>query len=240
MAAEAKGRLGCPALERHSGAWLLGSTAPDIRIITRWSREQTHFGPLSSDDVCAGVKALFQAHPYLVPLSRHSTPTQAFLLGYLCHLMADQAWVVWVYRPYFGNPDVYDDAVAGNVMDRALQLELDRQATVLVAEARALLDLSEEGVEVGFIDGLTLRAWREWVQWFLGQGFAWGRLHSLARRQDSAGHDAAGQAVETFLASVQEGLESIYSRVPQDTLGRYKEGVFREMRRLVQEQVVCV
>lgn len=240
MAMEATGRLGRPALEQHTGAWLLGSTAPDIRIITRWPREQTHFGSLSSDDVCAGVKALFQAHPHLAPLSRLSLPTQAFLLGYMCHLVADQAWVVWVYRPYFGNLDVYDDAVVGNVMDRALQLELDRQATALVAEARALLDLAEEGVEVGFVDGPTLRAWRGWVQRFLGQGFAWSRLHSLARRQGSAGHHAAGQAAETFLASVQEGLESIYRRVPQDTLGRYKECVFQGMRRLVQEQAVCV
>ena len=32
----------------HMGAYYLGSTAPDIRAMTRWPREQTHFAPFSA------------------------------------------------------------------------------------------------------------------------------------------------------------------------------------------------
>ena len=50
----------------HKGAYYLGSTAPDIRAMTRWPREQTHFAPLSVEEVGTGTKTMFQMHPELL------------------------------------------------------------------------------------------------------------------------------------------------------------------------------
>ena len=49
----------------HLGSYYLGSTAPDIRAMTRWPREQTHFAPLSVEEVGTGARTMFRMHPEL-------------------------------------------------------------------------------------------------------------------------------------------------------------------------------
>ena len=55
IALEASDRLGMTALERHLGSFLLGSTAPDVRVSLGWRRERPHFFDLAKDGVGAGV-----------------------------------------------------------------------------------------------------------------------------------------------------------------------------------------
>ena len=66
----------------HKGAYYLGSTAPDIRAMTRWPREQTHFAPLSVEQVGTGTKTMFSLHPEEV--ENISPDTQAFMPGFVC------------------------------------------------------------------------------------------------------------------------------------------------------------
>ncbi|MBI4233297.1 MAG: hypothetical protein HY686_02530 [Chloroflexi bacterium] len=232
LALEMADRLCHPAVERHRGAYVLGATAPDIRIITRWTREQTHFAPLDSEDMSAGVQGLFQAHPQLACAAQLGEATRAFVVGYVSHLVADQAWVVKLYRPFFGNGSVYQDHIQGNMMDRALQLEMDREGAPHLPEARLLLANAEDGVEVGFIDPPTLRAWREWVQQACERGFTWDRLRGFARRQPTQDHTAAQQFAEVFLQSVPEGLERIYQRVPLEQVVAFREKAIGEVLRI--------
>ena len=39
------------AVHDNLGDYLLGSTSPDIRAMTKWDRERTHFAPLSLDRI---------------------------------------------------------------------------------------------------------------------------------------------------------------------------------------------
>ena len=50
VAKEVADRLRHRLLQDEAGSLYLGSTAPDIRIITRWERERTHFFDLSCFD----------------------------------------------------------------------------------------------------------------------------------------------------------------------------------------------
>ena len=85
----------------HIGSFYLGSTSPDIRAMTKWPREQTHFAPLSVREVGTGTRTMFRNYPELLDESEQSRATRTFLLGYVCHLAADEVWITTVYRPNF-------------------------------------------------------------------------------------------------------------------------------------------
>ncbi|MBI2936097.1 MAG: zinc dependent phospholipase C family protein [Chloroflexi bacterium] len=240
LAWEAARRLNDDAVNKWSGAFLLGSTTPDIRAMTKWTRDETHFAPLESTDVADGITGLFQAQPQLARRSQVSDSTCAFLLGYVTHLVADQCWITEIYRPYFANQAVYEDQVEAKVLDRALQLELDRQSTPLVKDFGALLANSEQGIDVGFISPSTLEAWRQWVEGMLAREFTWERLRIMAgRRQEPQAHPAAQQAAERFLRSVPHGLDRIFQQLPWGRIEEYKEHAVQEFLRWAKGYLEC-
>ena len=55
MAYHAAQLVDAPVLSKNMGCYLLGSTAPDVRVITRKGREPYHFAPLDFDEVGAGI-----------------------------------------------------------------------------------------------------------------------------------------------------------------------------------------
>jgi hypothetical protein len=231
-------RLQQPFLARHPGPLLLGSTAPDIRAMTGAQRDDTHFAPLESTDLDAGVRGLFAAHPQLCPLRTLSEESQAFLVGYISHLVADQAWINGMYRPYFETADRFPNPVAAMVMDRALQLEMDRRAAADVERALPLLAQAEEGVDIGFIDGPTLLAWREWLEGRLSQGFTWERLRFMARRrQDPADVAVAESVADTFLESVPRGLSGLEDAVPWRLVEGFQAVALGESERLARRLI---
>lgn len=226
--------LGHPALETHMGYFLLGSTSPDIRIITRGQREESHFAPLDFESVGAGVEGMFEAYPGLLSHSDHDGSTRAFIAGYITHLIADERWIVDMYRPYFGNREVFEDDAIGKVMDRALQLELDRQGWKTVEATLGLLEGATNGVDVGFIPSETLEDWHRWVVAFLTRGFSWDRLGFLARRI-AGGDDShpAHQVAQEFVESMPDSLQRLYQAVPRGNLTGYKEQTIQALAEVV-------
>ena len=91
LAKQVSQRLDCDVVEANMGCYLLGSTSPDIRIITRRTREEYHFTTLDFEDVGAGVQGLFEAHPELRIANGHSGPTQAFIAEKLTASPTEQA-----------------------------------------------------------------------------------------------------------------------------------------------------
>ena len=234
LARRAAERLKHPAIDAHMGYFLLGSTAPDVRVITRRSREEYHFAPLDFESVGTGVSGLFKAHPELSSASAQPEPMVAFIAGYLTHLMADEVWIVDMYRSFFGNRQVFEDGAFGDVMDRALQIELDRRAWTEAEAARRDIESSIDGLDVGFIPPETLREWQKWVLGVFDRGFSWERLKFMANRI-SRGDDThpAHDLAREFLDSVQDGLERLYEAVPQGKLADYEDRALDELTRTV-------
>ena len=87
-------RLRARVLDEQRGNLYLGSTAPDIRVLTRWDRERTHFFDLHNFDEQSGV-----ARALPTPTQRSLTPRRstrghvAFIAGYLSHLVMDERWI---------------------------------------------------------------------------------------------------------------------------------------------------
>ena len=88
MAYHAAQLVDAPVLNENMGCYLLGSTAPDVRVITRKGREPYHFAPLDFDEVGAGIAGLYGEHPQLVE-TVHG-PTRSFMAGYMTHLILDR------------------------------------------------------------------------------------------------------------------------------------------------------
>ena len=234
LAYKAAQRLDHPALEADKGCFLLGSTAPDIRVITRGRREDYHFAPLEFESIGAGVEGLFSSHPNLLSHGKDDGPLRSFVAGYITHLIADEVWIVDMFRPHFGNPEVFEDEAVGQVMDRAMQLELDRQAWETLDGSPGLLDAGIEGIDVGFIPSETLEDWQKWVLDFVDRGFSWDRLRFMARRiaAGDEGHPAHLVADE-FLQGMPDSLDRLHQLVGRRDLADYKERTIEELGRAV-------
>ena len=157
-------RLHHAALDAESGSLYLGSTAPDIHILMRWERERTHFFDLQKFEEQSAVATMFEVHPALADPAELNPPTVAFVCGYISHLVMDEIWINDIYRPFFGRSSPLAGDDRANIMDRAVQYELDRQARadreamshVVKEIIRPILDL-----KVSLIDGGALGLWRE-------------------------------------------------------------------------------
>ncbi len=227
LALRVAARVSYPSIDRHLGCFLLGATAPDIRIVTKSERDQTHFAPLAIDRVGAGVEGLSRTHPGLADASKLNDETQVFLSGYFTHLVADETWILDIYRTYFDGHSPAGDQVLGNIWDRALQLDMDRAAREELGdmeEVRSLLKGSESGVDVGFIGPDTLGEWREWVTKFTTWEFSWDRLRMAARRMYGDRPEPMALADE-FVQGMPASLEGVYAVIPQRAISCFQERV---------------
>ena len=240
LAMEGLRLLDHPLLEKHLGSFLLGCTAPDIRIITRGKRADTHFAPLSNDVVGTGAETMFRCYPRLARASHLPGQTAAFMAGYISHLVSDEVWIIHMYRPYFAEGGVFQDAVEGNIMDRTLQLEMDQRAA---RAGRGMDDLKHHmadaasGIEVGFIPTETLARWQEWLLGVPQSRFSWERLRFMVRRQypDAPDNGAIMHRVDRFIATLPQGLDQIFARVPGTELESYRERSVQEWARIAGE-----
>ena len=196
------------------GYFLLGSTAPDMRAITKRSREHYHFAPLDFEQVGDGARALLEYNPHLAGLSGSRA---AFVAGYISHMVLDECWITGVFRPAFGDAGAAPDA-RGLVLDRALQLELDRR-TNGVGEYLGLMRDAATPLGLGFVSDEEVTQWRSWVVEFLERDFSWERLRFMARRiaRGDEAHPAYAAADE-LLRSTPESLEAMFEVVSRDEL----------------------
>ena len=126
-----------------------------------------------------------------------------------------------------------------NVFDRAVQLDMDRNAR---REAPGMdkiierLHASDRYVRVGFIDDETLSSWQAWVAQFCARPFSWGRLHFLARRmyRDSPHVEAE---VEDLLADPGANLRRIYQQVPRKQMREFRQFAVFEAARQIKERL---
>lgn len=162
IARDVEAEVGQSAVSDQSGAYYLGATTPDIRVITRWDRARTHFFDLDVYDHQDSVAELFTQHPELAKPEHLSPETVAFIAGYITHLCLDERYILEVYRPYFGQQSTLGGDLTANTMDRLLQFELDRRRREEPETATAIREALEGcslAIDVGFLDSETLSKW---------------------------------------------------------------------------------
>lgn len=223
----------------HLGSFYLGSTAPDIRAMTKKPRELTHFAPLSVAEVGTGTRTMFQTHP---ELNEAMTPaSQAFLAGYICHLAADEIWITSVFRPNFdisvAETRLTDNAVEANIWDRAMQLDMDRQTLPQLnadAHPKELLACSDHDVSMPFFEEGLLTEWKDRVGRFVVWDFTWDRLKSALNRLYRDDEEVQ-HTVERFLEGMPGSLEKVYESVPEGEVTAYQKRALAATIAQVQE-----
>ncbi len=188
-------RLALPEVDADRGAFYLGATAPDIRVITRLDRSVTHFFDLRDFGDQDGVARMFEAHPALATPSGLDAATTAFIAGYLTHLVLDEAFISEVYRPSFGALSLLKEDAKANVLDRALQYEMDRrdrQDETAMAEVRAAIEASMPVGGIPFIADEHLVQWVTVSADVAGQAADYSRFRRMMMRHlEGAGYDPA-------------------------------------------------
>ena len=215
----------------HLGSCFLGSTAPDVRAMTKWDRERTHFAPLTIRQSGSGTRRMFELNPQLAENGSRSPETRSFLVGYVSHLTADEVWITSMFHPHFGvESRVTDTQLEAHILDRALQLDMDRAVllendglTIPAAE----LPGSDTAVDVGFIDPGVLQEWQEWVARFLTWDFSWERLKRALNRMYRDNGEVQ-EAVDHFLSAMPDSLERAYEKVPDWDVQAYQARVIGE------------
>jgi hypothetical protein len=119
--------LGHEDVPHDSGAFLLGATSPDIRVITRQDRFSTHFFDLNEHNHQDSVASFLETHGRLAQPENLNPATRAWATGYITHLVMDEQYITNVYRQYFARHDELGGSMRANVMDRLLQFDLERQ-----------------------------------------------------------------------------------------------------------------
>jgi hypothetical protein len=223
---ELAGDLRHPVLEADRGAFYLGTSAPDINVLTRWERERTHFFDLADYGEQHAVEGLFREHPGLTDTGGLNSSTPAFLAGYVSHLVVDEAWINDIYRPCFGRRSPLGGSELANVMDRLLQFELyrrERTKSGVSDEIRDDLVRSPLEIEVDFIDGETLRRWRDIAVELLAYPADWQRFGLIASRFLKAYGVETPEQYEAFLKDVPDLLRRTERHVTRERLERFLE-----------------
>lgn len=238
IAAQVARELDWGFLHDNLGCCFLGSTTPDIRAMTRWGREHTHFAPLSLESVGEGTRGMFGLYPELADPGRNNPATRAFVLGYVSHLTADELWITTMYRPHFshGSTLAASDEEA-QMWDRAVQLDMDRQVHLELdgfSQASQAICDSEQGVEVDFISPDVLAEWREWVARFMSWEFDWQRLKRALNRM-YRDNDDVQTMVDRFLADMPQSLDAVYDKISRDKVEAYRRAAVDQTVLLVKE-----
>ncbi len=156
-------RLRQEAIDADRGAYYLGATAPDIRAITRRDRRETHFYELDDFQPQDSIGRMARAYPELGAPVALPRPTPAFLAGYVTHLVMDERYIEGIYRSEFGERSPRAGDPRRDVLDRALQFEMDRREredAAAMAEICGALAEQEGGPSVPFLAESELSRWR--------------------------------------------------------------------------------
>jgi hypothetical protein len=242
IAKEVGDRLRHRVLEEERGNLYLGSTAPDIRVITRWERRRTHFFDLSNLDEQSGVDGLLKAYPRLRDPGGLSGATVAFVAGYVTHLVMDELWINTIYRPFFGERSPLGGDLRANIMDRAIQFSLDREKRIdrgLMAHVLDEVARSDLALEIDLIDADTLRRWKEVILDVVNHPTDWDRFRYLAGRHlREAGIESAEQFQE-FVLSLPDLVDETLRYLTEKRLREFMESSVEQGLEAVKEYLQC-
>jgi len=235
--------LGHRDLLEQQGPFLIGSTSPDIRVLTRQDRFSTHYFDLNEHGHQDSVAAFFADHGRLAAPERLNPPTRAWASGYITHLVMDEQYITGVYRRYFADHERLGGKVRANVMDRLLQFEFDREFGNEPEIKRALVEAlacTVAGIDVdGFVDHETLDRWRQVTVDVANRGMDWERMRSMVSNHLRFTGTEDPHAVAEFLDSLPELLDETIAHVTDAEVQGFVERSAAAAREAVERYLGC-
>ena len=209
-------------LNNNMAIYLFGATAPDIRVITKQDRSVYHFVDLDFDRVGDGIKNMKILHPILNNLNSSDEHTRSFMAGYASHLILDETWITTMFRPFFSNTSLFGNENQGLILDRALQMYLDKSHWNTLDQNLPRIESCEINIEVEFLKNEPIEDWRNWISTLLNRKFSWDRLEFMASRiaKGDNSHPAIGLA-QDFISDPDGGIDGILEKLPDGILEEF-------------------
>ena len=208
----------------HLSLYILGATSPDIRVITKKDRSMYHFVTLDFEEVGDGLRNLLRSRRVSMNSSGLSAPSRAFMAGYVTHLMLDETWITSMFRPYFSTAGVFCDQNEGLIMDRALQLELDRRFWGSVNPYLDSISSCEIDIDIEFLQLEPMDQWRDWVVTSLGRNFSWERLRFMAKRiSRGVPNHPVHRLANKFVMDPNLALQELFEQLPQGVMEEFSD-----------------
>jgi hypothetical protein len=213
-----------PVLDADRGAFYLGSTGPDMRILSRADRISSHYFDLGCLEEQSAAASFFAAHGDLRDAARLDPTTAAFVAGYLTHLVIDEIWVTDIYRPFFGPDSALGGDARANVLDRVLQYEMDLRRRLdrpAMEEVRRQLLATSLAVHVDFIDVAMLARWRDVVVDMVSRPPDWERFAKTASRFLAVAGISTDEETADFMKTLPSLLAETKAHVGEECLGGF-------------------
>ena len=234
--------LGHEDVPANSGAYLLGATSPDIRVITKQDRNSTHFFDLNEHDHQDSVSSFLLTYGHLASPESLNSETRAWATGYITHLVMDEQYITGIYRPYFAKHDELGGTVRANVMDRLLQFDLDRtygNDDALKADICGALSGTLEGIECGFLDAETLERWRQVSLDVAGRQMDWERMRGMISNHLRIVGLKEEETLAGFLDSLPELLDETIAHITSDEIDSFVQRATDSARSAVARYLGC-
>ncbi len=230
-------RLRLRDIDVDRGSYYFGATAPDIRVITRLDREFTHFYRLDDFERQDSVRRMFEENPGLAQPAGLDAATTAFVAGYITHLVLDERYIEDVYRPQFGHDSPIADDPRRNVLDRALQYELDRRDREdrdgMLAVRDALMSCAPPH-DIPFIDDEHLVQWRAVAADVAAQEPDYSRFRRMMVRHLAAA-GLSEDEIDTYCDTPEALVRSAFDHVTDERIDRFWAEADAEMFERVRE-----
>ena len=233
---ESLGKYNDLDLSKNLDVYLLGSTAPDIRVITKQDRSFYHFVKLDFDGVGDGIRNMQSFHPQLNYLKEKDSHTRSFMAGYASHLILDETWITTMFRPFFSDVNLFGDRNQGLILDRALQMQLDKSYWKTLEQNLAHVESCEIEVDVEFLREEPLKEWQKWISTLLNREFSWDRLEFMANRiaKGNSQHPVVDLAKD-FIADPAGGVDDILERLPNGILEEFSNQSLENIDKALKE-----
>lgn len=213
-----------PVIDAGRGAFYLGSTGPDMRILSRADRMSSHYFDLDCVEQQDATESFFEAHSDLRDPNALEGQTAAFVAGYLTHLVIDQIWITDIYRPFFGLDSALGGDARANVLDRVLQYDMDlerRKDRPAMEDIREQLMTADVTLDTGFVDEDVLAHWREIVVDMVSRPADWQRFARTASRFLAVAGVSTEEDIDEFMKTLPALLEETKAHVGEERLAGF-------------------
>lgn len=218
-------------LKLHASEFLFGKTAPDVQVVSRQAREDTHFFTVPPEDSLPAWKRLMAAHPSLARSSGLPTRQAVFMAGYICHLQADQQWIVDLFLPVFGPDARWADFRQRLYFHNVLRAYLDQQVVAALPEDIAMqLQNSSPDNWLPFVEDNYLIDWQNFVSEQLQPGAEIKTAEVFAERQG-----VSPEEITNIVESESSMDEMIFSQLPRQRLSEFRETLLVKNLHLIEE-----
>ena len=234
--------LGHADVPHDSGAFLLGATSPDIRVITRQDRFSTHFFDLNEHNHQDSVKSFLDTYGHLAQPENLNAETRAWATGYITHLVMDEQYITNIYRQYFARYDELGGPMRANVMDRLLQFDLERQYFSDPALRQSVSDAlagTIEGIECGFLDGATMEKWRGVASDVAKRNMDWDRARGMIANHLRFSGLEEGETMTEFLDSLPDLLDETIAHITSAEIDGFVQRSAEAVRSAMERYLGC-